>query len=150
MPTINLIKWGAAWTSRGTVLTTELNGLGNGAYSGNGPAFDNTSNLDEWAILDIVLASLNPTTGAYLQLLMALSADGTNYEDAASTTNPGTHQAIPSVSIATGSAAKRIVVPPFRLPPNKMKFNLLNAANVALGGTLNTVTLYTTNESVVT
>jgi hypothetical protein len=38
------------------------------------------------------------------------------------------------------------MTPWFRLPPNKFKFVLKNATNVALGATLNTVALYTTNE----
>jgi hypothetical protein len=138
-------KWLAS-TDRGTVLTTELNALANGAFSAVGPAYDNTTNLDEWGACDIVLASLTPTTGAYLQLFLDVSLDGTTYEDAPSATNPGSHQLVATVSLNVSASAKRTMTVWFRLPPNKFKFVLKNAAGVALGATLNTVTLKTTNE----
>lgn len=136
----------AAFTSRSTVLTTELNALANGAYSAVGTVVDNTSNLDQWGALDIVLASLNPTAGAYLQLFMVQSLDGTTYEDPPSSTNPGFHMSVAVVALTTGSAAKRVMTPMFRIPPGKFKFVLLNNAGPALGATLNTVTLYTSDE----
>lgn len=139
-------KW-LAGTSRGNQLTTELNSLGNGSFSAVGPAYDNTANLDEWGACDITLASLTPTAGAYLQVFLAVSLDGTTYEDAASSTNPGSHMLVATVSITTGVAAKRQMTAWFRLPPNKFKFVLKNATGVALGATLNTVALFTTNEN---
>lgn len=139
-------KW-VAPTSRGNQLTTELNALANGGFSAVGPAYDNTTNLDEWGACDITLASLNPTAGAYLQLFIAVSLDGTTYEDAPSSTNPGSHQLVATVSLTTGASAKRVQTKDlFRLPPAKFKFVLKNAAGVALGATLNTVALFTTNE----
>lgn len=138
-------KW-TGWTSRSTGLTTELNTLANGAYSAVGTAFDNTSNLDQWAAAEIALASLNPTTGAYLQLFLVQSLDGTNYDDAPSSTNPGYHQSVAAVSVATGSAVKKIDTPMFRIPPGKFKLVLLNKTNVSFAASGNTVTLYTTDE----
>jgi hypothetical protein len=97
-------------------------------------------------VCDIVLASLTPTTGAYLQLFLAVSLDGTTYEDAPSSTNPGSHQLVATVSLNVSTSAKRTMTAWFRLPPNKFKFVLKNAAGAALGATSNTVTLKTTNE----
>lgn len=139
-------KW-SGWTSQGTVLTTELNALGNGSYSAVGPAYDNTTALDMWGAIEINLASLNPTAGAYLELFMVQSLGGTNYEDAPSSTNPGYHMSIAKLSLTTGSATKRVSTQRFSIPPGKWKFVLLNKANVALGATTNTATLYTTNET---
>jgi hypothetical protein len=144
----NKILWDASPTSRGTVLTTELNSLGNGAYSGVGTAIDNTSNLDQYGALDIVLASLNPTSGAYLQLFLVQSIDGTTYEDPPSSTNPGYQMSVGVFSVTTGSAAKRLMSPWFRIPPGKFKFVLLNGTGVALGAASNTVTLYTADDEV--
>lgn len=138
-------KW-IAETDRGTVLTTELNALANGGFSAVGPAYDNTSNLDEWGAVDIVLASLAATAGAYLQIFLVVSLDGTTYEDPPSANQPGSHQLVATVSLLVSTSAKRVMSPWFRLPPNKFKFVLKNAAGVALGATLNTVTLKTTNE----
>lgn len=144
----NAILWQAAPNSRGTVLTTELNALGNAAYSAVGTALDNTSNNDQYGALDIVLASLNPTAGAYLQLFLVQSIDGTTYEDPPATTNPGYQMSVALISVTTGSAAKRLMTPWFRIPPGKFKFVLLNGTGVALGATLNTATLYTSNDEV--
>lgn len=138
-------KWAAA-SSRGNQLTTELNSLANGAFSAVGPAYDNTTNLDEWGACDIVLASLAAATGAYLQLFLAVSLDGTNYEDAPAATQPGSHNLVATASVLVSTSVKRIVTPWFRLPPNKFKFVLKNAAGVALGASGNTVALFTTNE----
>lgn len=133
--------------SRGTVLTTELNALANGGFSVVGPAFDNTANLDEWMGVDIVLASLTPTAGAYIQIFIAVSLDGTTYEDAPSATQPGAMQLVATVSVSTGASAKRVMTKDlFRIPPCKFKFVLKNATGVALAATGNTVTAYTTNE----
>lgn len=145
----NAILWQSSPTSRSTGLTTELNSLANGSASAVGSAFDNTTNSDQYAAADIVLASLNPTAGAYLALFLVQSLDGTNYEDPATTsTNPGYHQLVATVSVTTGSAAKRIMTPVFRIPPGKWKLVLKNATGVALAASGNTVTLYTDNDEV--
>jgi hypothetical protein len=142
----NPIKWSGAGTSRGTVLTTELNTLANAGYSGlGGTEIDNTTNLDQWAQFHIHLASLNPTAGAYLTLYL-VNCIASTYEDAPSSTNPGFGMAIWSGSVATGSAAKEIATPPIRIPPGKFKFVLKNNTNVSLGGSGNTVTMYTAND----
>jgi hypothetical protein len=135
-----------ASTNRSTVLTTELNSLANNAFSAVGPAYDNTTNLDEWGAIDIVLASLTPSTGAYLQILLAVSLDGTTYEDAPSSTQPGLHNLVATVSLNVSTSAKRTCSLWFRLPPNKFKFVLLNASGVALASSGNTCTLKTANE----
>lgn len=141
----NKITWNMAPTSRSTGLTTELNSLGNGAYSGLGTEFDNTSNLDQYASCHIHLASLNPTAGAYIQLFLVQELAAT-YEDAPSSTNPGYDKSVAVMSVTTGSAAKEIATPWFRIPPGKFKLVLLNATNVALGASGNTVTLYTADD----
>jgi hypothetical protein len=138
-------KW-AAGSSKGNQLTTELNALANGAFTVVGPAYDNTANLDEYAYCDITLASLTPTTGAYLQLFLIVSVDGTTYEDAASSTNPGSHQLVATVSLRASVGACRISTKRFEIPPLKFKFVLKNQSGVALGATLNTVAMTTVNE----
>jgi hypothetical protein len=110
------------------------------------PRTTTPSNLDEWGALDITLASLNPTAGAYLQIFIVVSLDGTTYQDVPSSTNPGFSMSAVVVELTTGSAAKRVMTPLFRIPPTKFKFILLNKSNVALGASSNTVALYTANE----
>jgi hypothetical protein len=140
-------KWVAALLSRGNVLTTELNALANGGFTVVGPAFDNSVNLDEWMGVEVNLASLTPTAGAYVQIFIVISMDGTNYEDAPSSTNPGSMQLVATISVSTGAGTKRVSTKDlFRIPPGKFKFVLKNQTGVALAATGNTVTAYTTNE----
>ena len=144
----NAVLWQTSWTSRSNVLTTELNSLADNAYSAAGTAIDNTSNLDQYAAAEVNLASLNPTTGAFLTLYLVQSLDGTNYEDAPSSTQPGYHQQVAVIPLATGSATKRVSTPIFKIPTGKFKFVLRNDSNVSLGASGNTVTLYSANDEV--
>lgn len=138
------IPWNAAAASQGTVLTTELNSLADGAFSGLGTEFNNATGLWTYGMLEINLASLNPATNPFIQCFMVPSLDGTNYPDAPSSTNPGLqYLCTPILNVATGSATKRISTPPFLLPPAKLKFSLFQDVNVSFGASGNTVTLYT-------
>lgn len=143
----SLRKWAGTPTSRSTVFTTEANSLANGSYTAVGTALDNTANLDMYCDVEIALASLTPTTGAKLTLFMLVSNDGTTYEDPPSSTNPGFGCQNISVPVSTGVGAKKVTVGPFLLPPKKVKFVLLNSANVALASSGNTGTAYTYNET---
>jgi hypothetical protein len=131
-----------AWVDLGNVLTTELNSLSSGSYSGLGTAYDNSSGLYLFGRLVATLASLNPTTGAYLLPFAVPAVDGTNYDDAPSSTQPGAHHALPIVNLATGSAAKLASTPMFDLAPEKIKFALLNGAGASLAASSNTVKLW--------
>jgi hypothetical protein len=142
-----LVKW-AGLSSRGSVLTTELNTLANNTFSALGTAYDNTANLDRWGWVELSLASLTPTAGACVYIYLVPSVDGTNYDNGPSSTNPATHLLVATLSIQTGAAAKVAVTQiPFSLPPSKFKFALKNQTGVAFGGT-NTLDLFTSNESV--
>jgi hypothetical protein len=140
-----VFKW-ATLRAAASALTTELNALANAGFSAAGTAIDNATNLDEWAQCEIILSSLTPTAGATLTLYMVCSLDGTNYEDAPSSTNPGTHMAVATVALNAVVGAKRLVTPQFQIPPCKFKLVLQNNANVALGATGNTVTISTGTE----
>lgn len=130
------------WVDLGNVLTTELNSLGSGSYSGLGTAYDNSSGLYLFGKLVITLASLNPTTGAYLLPFMVPAVDGTNYDDAPSSTQPGAQHRMPIVNLATGSATKLATTEMFDLGPEKIKFALLNGAGAALAASGSTVKLW--------
>lgn len=136
--------------NKGTILTTELNALGIGAYSANGPAYDNSTAAlgDRWGVVDIVLPSLIVPAGApYLILYLNYSLDGTTYSDVTSANQVGTHEQAVMVSVLATTSAKRIISFSFPLMPFKFKPVLYNGTGVALAGTLNTVTLWTYNEN---
>ena len=146
MSTTTTFNW-AGWTNRGTVLTTELNSLATAAYSAVGTLIDNSINKDQWAALDVVLASLTPTAGAYLSAFIVESLDGTTYQDPPVTSNNagfGMFAGSESLTIVTG--ARRVKIGPFRIMPSKLKFVMANNAQVSFAASANTATLFTTNE----
>jgi hypothetical protein len=136
-----------AWVSLATVLASELDALANGSYSnwsgsGTGVSYDNSSGLYLFFAARVALVSLTPTTGAYFQLFMGASLDGTNYEDPPSSTNPGYHMNLPPYSVNTGTGTKGFGDSVWwEAPPAIVKFSALNGTGVALG-TGNTVKLY--------
>jgi hypothetical protein len=144
------IKWGAAPTSRGTVLSTQMDSVANAGFSTLGSAYDNSSNLDRWGWIELSLGSLNPTAGACIYVYLVPSVDGgTDYDDGPSSTNPASHLLVAVLQLKTGAAAKKVVtLTPFALPPCNIKFAIKNQAGVTLASGSNTMVLYTSNEAV--
>lgn len=143
----NTIKWEAAITSRSTVLTTELNGLGIGAYSGLGSEIDNSTNLDQYGAVEIYLPSITvPSGGGYINVHMITAPGGTNYGDSGT---PGNETVIATFTAPAATAAiRKTSTRLFVIPPTKVKFVFYNGLGVALAATLNTVTLYTCNDEI--
>lgn len=110
----NLLVAGVAYTD---ALTTELNSLAAAMFSTLGTAIDNTTNLNLIVEYSILLASLNPTAQAVVELHMAkLGGDGTHYDDL----NDGTW--VGNFVISSGSAAKYATLPNLiRLRPGLWK-----------------------------
>ena len=67
-----------------TALTTELNSLANAASSSASSAIDNTSNLNLFMDVELVLAAQGSarSAGAVVELYITSSLDGSNYPDA--------------------------------------------------------------------
>lgn len=145
------VKWGASLTDRGTVLTTELNTLGNDAFTAVGSEIDNGVNLDRWGWLQFLCgSSITPTTGAVILIYMVTAPDATNYGAAPSSTNVGTSALVAVIPLPTAAGTHRVTSSfPFALPPCKVKFVLKNESNVTLPGSGNVVRLFTGNEAVV-
>lgn len=143
----NLRKWTGGWTSRGTVLTTELNSLADAGYSSAGTSYDNTTNGNQIGKLVISLASLAAAAGAYLQAFITEAPDGTNYTDPPKSTNPAFGDQNLGNSVDNSTSTKLVEIGPFLIPPGKMKFVLRNKCGVALASSGNTATLYTTDET---
>lgn len=139
-------KW-VAFTDRSasTGGSTSVASTANGSYVTSG-LYDNSTNLDEWGVVEIVLASFTPTTGGYLQVFLQQAPDGTNAEDAPSATNPGYHMSVGAVSVTVAASAKRVSTPPFRLPPGKFKLTFLNKSGASTAAGTNTMNLWTADE----
>ena len=148
----NKILWDAVATSRGTVLTTELDNLAAAAFSAAGTEIDNATNLDQyaWVEFDYDFAD-NPHAGDYVTLFMLKALDGTNYQGAGDGTNgPGAHAVVAAIPInfTADHAAHVAMSGVFRLPPCKIKFVLQNNGTRALAASGSVVELFTANDEV--
>jgi hypothetical protein len=135
----NIGKWNAP--SITTILSTELNSLANNTMSAASAVYDNSSNLNLYADIEVVLASLSPSAGSRVDLYILCAEDGTNYpaQSDADFRLTGTQLL---VSIPTGiaaTAAQRIVVRNVVLPPSKIEIKLDNQTGVSLNASGNTV-----------
>lgn len=133
----------AAPSSAAVVLTTELNSLANAGTSALGPAWDNRTTRYKLMAIEVVLASLTPTTGAQITVYAVAATDGTNYGDI----TPATQVMCDAPS--TSASAKRITTYGIPAGPFLVKFALRNDTGVALAAGSNTVKVWGYNEELV-
>jgi hypothetical protein len=145
----NAILWQSAPVSLTEALGTHLNSLANVAYSTVGAAVTNSAAGNQYGMA-VFNCTSTVTVGAaaYVQIFLVQSLDGTLFEDAPSSTNPGFHMLVATIGLNNTTALKRAISQPFRLPPGDYKVVLYNASGVALPGTGNTVTLFYDNDEV--
>lgn len=131
-------KWNTP-SSVVSLLTTELNSLGNNTLSSASAAVNNDANLDMYADLELVLASLSPTAGAYVAVYLLEAIDGTNYPEATNL-RLKTSQLLLAIPLDTTAAtAQRIAARNVLLPPGKFKVVLDNQSGVSLAASGNTL-----------
>jgi len=141
-------KW-AAYTSRGNVLSTELNALASAGRSAAGTEVDNGANLDMLGVLELqVTFGTAPSAGGYVEIYMVTAPDGTNYEDGSNTVDPGTHKLVDRIPVRAVTTAQRRTGRMIPLLPEKTKFLLYNGSGQAFPADGSTLTLYTTNRTV--
>jgi hypothetical protein len=136
----NIGKWNAP-SATISVLTTELNSLANTTMSAASTAISNQTNLDVYADIEVNLAALSPTAGAYVGLYILEAVDGTNYPaQSDADLRLTTSQLLASLPIGTtASTAQRIVARNVLVPPGSFKLKLDNQTGVALAASGNTV-----------
>lgn len=142
------IKWSAALTARGSVLSTEMNSLAaSGGKTNAGSEINNSSNLDSYAWLEFYTGGFGtaPTAGTTLDVYMLRAIDDTNYEDGSSSVTPHPPAFVCSLPVNNTTSAQRIVSRMFTIDPSKVKFLLINNTNQALPSSGNTLKLFTTN-----
>lgn len=145
----NAIKWEGAWTSRGTVLTTELNSLAASTWKGPGTEIDNSTNLDQYGKFELHLEYASaPAAGAYVAIAMVTAPDGSTYDDESATENPGEHNIVASIPVILSADTKCYMSGIIRLQPSKCKFYLYNGGSTALEASGNTVELFTCNDEI--
>lgn len=145
----NAIQWQAAPTSRGTVLTTEMNALAAAARTNSGTEIDNSVNLDMYGWLELsVTFGTAPAASGFVSIYIVRALGGTNYEDGSSTVDPGGHTWVASIPVRAVNTIQRLMVGPIQLPPSKIEFIVANNASQAFSASGHTLTLYTDNAEV--
>ena len=141
----NAIKWEAALSSKGTVLTTGLNALAAAATSAVDTEIDNSTNLDKYGWFEVGHGTKTEAAhaGDTIEIRMMRCYDGTNYE-----AGLGELVAVVPIDVLTADALHIYKSMRFDLPPCKVKFTLKNAGNHAMLDTTNYVELFVSNNEV--
>lgn len=142
----NAIKWETTFTSRSTVLTTELNALAIDALSALGTEINNGTNLDIYGMFELAVTfGTNPSAGGYINVYEAIAPDGTNYGSSAATMQL---RLVASIPVNASTSAQRLHSGLFTMRPAKTKYLIENKAGFAFPASGSTLTLFTENEEV--
>ncbi len=142
----NVGKWNTP-TSIASILTTELNSLGNNTMCSASADYDNSTNLNIYADIELVLASLSPSAGAYVAVYILEAPDNSNYPaQSDADLRLTTTQLLCIIPIGTtASTAQRVTVRNLVLPPSHFKLKLDNQTGVSLNASGNTLKLLAYN-----
>lgn len=135
------VLWKAHASNPFSVMTTELNSLGS-TGTATSAAVDNSSDLYMYGDWELVITyGTNPTAGSVIELYLARSIDGTNYEAV-----PPASGLLGAFSLIASTSAQRMVLPNMPLPPGLFKAYVVAKTTgqtaAATGNTLK-VTKYT-------
>ena len=137
-------KWGALGT-RTALTLSGVNSLANGGASGL-MTYDNSSNRDLQALVEVVLGSITSTTGANISLIAYLTSNaGAIVNDDTGLLGGGFWRE--NRPITVGASIKNEVFW-VRLAPVSMRFQLINSSGVALASSGNSINVTPHNEDV--
>ena len=124
-----------------TALSTEFNSLANGSSTAASSAIDNSSALDMWADMELNLGTFGvaPSAGAYVEVYLIPSVDGTNYADGAAATAPAQELLVGAFSVRAATAAQRLVLRGVPIPPGLFKLLCINRTGQAMNASGNTL-----------
>lgn len=136
----NIAKWNPP-SPVVTVFSADLNSLANNTVAGPSAVIANQTNLDMYVDIELVLAALSPTTGAYVAIYLAEAIDGANYPVPSSADLRQQTDALLCTFVlsATASTAQRLVKRQIVIPPGACKLYLDNQSGGAFGATGNTL-----------
>jgi hypothetical protein len=144
---------GLSWVSAG--FSTEVNSLANGNAVIAASQLDNSSTLDVFADVSMVLGSVTSGSGApYMGFyLYPLNEDGSTYGDgrfgSAAAGPPAASYRIGAVLLpASTTGTLKGTVRGILLPPGAFKFLIYNQAGVTLAASGNTISYRTYNRAV--
>lgn len=141
-------NWSAS-TSRGNLLTTQLNALANGSYSAVGTELDNATNKDRFAVAVLTCTwGSAPTLNATVELYAVCAVDGTNYEDGSASLRYPYDAFCGVFQCYNNTSAQILVTRPFELRPFKTKFAVYNGSGQNMPASGTTVGIYTFNRTI--
>jgi len=121
-----------ASVSSWTACTITLDSVANGSTANSSTNFGNGTDLDLWGDVSLVLGSLTPGTGGYVELhLRALLQDGTNYADVSMATLVGV------AMLTSGASAKYIEFRNVLLVPGTFRWSIVNRAGASFAASGN-------------
>ena len=143
MPT-STAKWATPAAESSNLAGSALDSLANGGTTGR-VTHDNSTNLDLYCRVTVVLGSITPGSGGSITLrYLGYQASAAASEDNA---NSG-HQDAYTALINSGASAKRIIFPMVRIYPFNGGFTIQNNAGVSLAASGNAVYVQTFNEAI--
>lgn len=129
-------KWATPSTRSANILSTVANSLTNGSESST-VTYDNSTNLDFYALLTLKLGSITPSTGGSVSLRVTYN-DGTDTSDKVG----GDIYVLPLLS---GASAKVNIVR-ITIPPYSLRISLVNNSGVTLNASGNELYVRPWNE----
>jgi hypothetical protein len=141
------LTWKAYEAALSLVLDAELDSLANAGYTAaSGAQGSDSTGGPLYADFELVLGSINPTDNLPLaELYLIRSADGTNYEDAPSSTNLGSGMYAGTFVGNYGTSAKRQILPQVQLPPGLWKAMIKNVSGVSFAASANELNVHPYN-----
>jgi hypothetical protein len=143
---VAVIKWNTPETIA-SYLTTQLNSLANNAFSSSGATIDNLTDLYLYINLELVLAAQGTarSSGAYVEVWMERTLDGTNYEDRANAAF--TQALLTAFQLDAATTARRLVLTNVVIPPVPFRLYVRNLTGQAFAASGNTLRYRRHNES---
>lgn len=137
-------KWGSLGT-RTALTLSGVNSLANGGASGL-MTYDNSSNRDIQALVEVALGSFTSTTGATITLVAYLTGNaGAVINDDTGLLGGGFWRETRPITVGASAKAEVFWV---RLAPVSMRFQLINNAGAALASSNNSINVTPHNEDV--
>lgn len=125
--------------------TTELNSLADGSFVAVGAEIANETDLFQYLSLELILASLSPAAGAYVDVWIDYALDGTTFADPAKPLQTSALLCTFQLD-TTASTAQRMTKANLTLAPLDFKLQLRNKAGVTLASTGNILKIRRHNE----
>ena len=135
-------KWEAP-ASTSTILTTELNSLGDGANKLSGAiSNDGASELYLYGDLELYIATTSTrASDARVEVYILIELDGSNYSYGGDSQDPAPSMHVGDFQFDAATAARYAHIRGVMLPPTDFKILLINEMGVAMASSGNTLKL---------